>query len=82
MENVRLESLISEYRSTLDSREIDEAKSVDRESLLRLLCKNHDWTDGGARAIVHLANDYGAFMLRSALALAVVLRKEDGDLNY
>ena len=35
-----------------------------------------------ARAIVSLANDYGAFMLRNALALAVVLDKEDGDLGF
>jgi len=31
--------------------------------------------------IVTLANKYGAFMLRNALAVALALGKEDGDLG-
>jgi hypothetical protein len=43
---------------------------------------SNDWTEHGARAIVSLASQYGAFMLRNALALAVALDKEDGDLGF
>jgi hypothetical protein len=81
-QSVFLQSTISEYSSTVNSNYGNPPRKVNREDLVRALCKDHDWTDGGARAIVTLANDYGAFMLRNALALAVVLEKEDGDLEF
>jgi hypothetical protein len=31
---------------------------------------------------VRLADDYGAFMLRNALAIAIVLGKEDGTQGF
>ena len=77
-----LQSAISEYDSTVNSTGRKAKRRVNREHLTRALCKDHDWTDGGARAIVSLANEYGSFMLRNALALAVVLDKEDGDLDF
>lgn len=77
-----LQSTISEYGSTVNSTYGKPSRKVDREDLVRVLCKNHDWTDCGARALVSLVNDYGAFMLRNALALAVVLEKEDGDFEF
>jgi len=77
-----LQSTISEYDSTVNSTRRKVTRMVDREHLTRALCKDHDWTDGGARTIVTLASEYGAFMLRNALALAVVLDKEDGNLNF
>ena len=77
-----LQSAISEYDSTVNSTRRKATRWVDREHLTRALRKDHDWTDGGARTIVSLANEYGAFMLRNALALAVVLDKEDGDLEF
>ncbi len=77
-----LQSAISEYDSTVNSASRKSTRKVDPEQLSRALCKNHDWTDRGARTIMSLANEYGAFMLRNALALAVVLDKEDGDLEF
>lgn len=77
-----LQSAISEYNSTVNSTSRRSTRKVKLEQLTRALCNDHDWTDHGARAIVNLANDYGAFMLRNALALAVVLDKEDGDLGF
>lgn len=77
-----LQSAISEYDSTVNSASGKSAIRVNPEQLARTLCKSHDWTDRGARAIVNLANEYGAFMLRNALALAIVLDKEDGDLEF
>ena len=76
-------SLISEYTSLItdtDRRKI--AIQLNSENLIRKLQAEHDWTDSGARALVCLANDYGAFMLRNALALAIALGKEDGDLHF
>lgn len=77
-----LKSAISEYESAVNPASMKSAINISPEQLVRALCKDHDWTDRGARAIVSLANEYGAFMLRNALALAVVLDKEDGDLQF
>lgn len=77
-----LESAVSEYRGLLVSAKGDEVEQLDMDRLVRDLSSAHDWTEKGARVIVSLANQYGAFMLRNALALAVALGKEDGDLEF
>lgn len=77
-----LESAVSEYERLFASARGDEVGRLDAERLVRDLSHSHDWTEGGARAIVSLASQYGTFMLRNALALAVVLDKEDGDGGF
>jgi hypothetical protein len=82
-EGEHVDLLIDEYRSLLDNRSslnnparFDERKSV--EAILR----SADWTLSGASELLALAEDYGAFMLRNALALAVVLGREDGSRGF
>jgi len=41
-----------------------------------------EWTQDGAAHVAALARDYGAFVLRNALALALSLGIEDGELGY
>ena len=41
-----------------------------------------EWTPEAAVQIMGLAQRYGAFMLRNALALALALGLEDGDSGY
>lgn len=41
-----------------------------------------EWTQQGTTHITALARDYGAFFLRNALALALSLGIEDGELGY
>jgi len=77
-----LKSTISEYRSLCEIEYIDTDKEPDAERLISDLSKNHDWTRQGAHAIVSLAHNYGSFMLRNALALAIVLEKEDGEIGF
>jgi len=77
-----LESAVSEYKCILPSPRTKRSQHLRAERLVRDLCRSHDWTDNGARAVVSLANNYGAFMLRNALALAIVLDKEDGELGF
>ena len=77
-----LESTVSEYRAFLGSKKGDSLEGLDVDSLVRHLSVEHDWTEGGSRAIVFLARDYGIFMLRNALALALALDKQDGDLGF
>lgn len=77
-----VESAIYEYTSLVSASGHSRSKRLHEERLVRDLCSGHDWTESGARAIVSLAHDYGAFMLRNALALAIALKKEDGDLGF
>ena len=41
-----------------------------------------EWTREGAAHVAALAREYGAFVLRNALALALSLGIEDGELGY
>ena len=75
-----LECAVSEYKSVIELSRVEE--NLERGTLLASLSNSHDWTDNGARAIVSLANQYGVFMLRNALALAIAINKEDGDLGF
>lgn len=84
-EGVYLESLIGEYNNLLQQC-AEKPKAALAEENLRLvadvLCRCGDWSEGGAEEITRLAKDYGAFMLRNALAIAVVLEREDGELGF
>ncbi len=71
---------MSEYKAVVEACTTE--GNLDTNFLVESLSSAHDWTDEGARAIVSLANEYGAFMLRNALAIAIVLGKEDGDLGF
>jgi hypothetical protein len=77
-----LGSAVHEYRGLLASSEADGTEIADVDSLVQHLSRGRDWTEEGARMIVTLANKHGAFMLRNALALALALGKEDGDLGF
>ena len=57
-------------------------QAVSRDQLVNALVESADWTSEGAAALVQLAKDYGFFMLRNALALAIALDIEDGELAY
>ena len=79
-----LERTIDEYRSMLaeDLNNRGRKKYLDSDLMQWKLCSMGDWTPEGAKEIVRLANDYGGFMLRNALAVANVLSIEDGELGY
>lgn len=77
-----LESTISEYSNLFKLTEVKTNRIMDTDRLVSKISKEHDWTQQGAHTIVCLANEYGAFMLRNALALAIVLGKEDGNLGF
>ncbi len=77
-----LEYTVSEYRNLFEPAKVKTNGKMDTDRLVSNLSKEHDWTHQGAHAIVCLANEYGAFMLRNALALAIVFEKEDGNLGF
>jgi hypothetical protein len=72
-------SLLNEYETLIADLPKGE---FDRRELCDRLVRECDWTTSGASALVELATSYGAFMLRNALALAVALEIEDGDLRH
>ncbi len=76
----QIEFLTSEYRDTVAHCKAETLP--DYEGLALALAQEHDWTEQGARAIIDLANNYGSFMLKNALALSIALDKEDGGLGY
>ena len=77
-EGERVDSLVYEYESLIGRVE----KSAAELEFCRELSASADWTPSGARELLRLANHYGAFMLRNALAIAVVLGKEDGSSGF
>lgn len=81
-EGKNVELLISEYSVLINNPLKDKANQKVKRTIIKKLVKSADWTENGADKLLMLVNDYGAFMLRNALALAVVLGQEDGDKCY
>jgi hypothetical protein len=52
------------------------------KQIITSLVANADWTPEGARAVLMLAQTYGSFVLRNALALAKAMRIEDGEAGF
>jgi hypothetical protein len=78
-----VDSLINEYETILAERlRKNTIDKYDESEILNELSVSADWSMSAAREILRLAEEYGAFMLRSALAIAVVLGKEDGSAGF
>ena len=77
----QLDILISEYSGLAQRTTINGRVDLDTERLANILSTDHEWTRQGANTVVSLATDYGAFVLRNALALAIALHIEDGLLE-
>jgi hypothetical protein len=78
----QLEVTMQEYESVLGEKASCETGDVPWELVETRLINEHGWTREGAEQIARLAREYGAFMLRNALALAGALKIEDGELQY
>jgi hypothetical protein len=78
-----VDSLIDEYETLLGQRALKNINSeYDESEILKELSVSADWSMSAAHEILRLAQVYGAFMLRNALAIAVVLGKEDGSAGF
>jgi len=58
------------------------AQLIDWTRVEAKLHNEMEWTQEGAAHVAALARDYGVFVLRNALALAISLGIEDGELGY
>ncbi len=78
-----VESLISEYETVLGKKELKDVQGgYDESGIIKELSVAADWSVTGASEILRLVDKYGAFVLRNALAIAVVLGKEDGSEGF
>ena len=78
-----VDSLVSEYASLLHGRmTTDPQTQYDEGGIAEDLVASADWSRSAAHELMRLADRYGAFMLRNALAVAVVLGKEDGTEGF
>ena len=69
--------LVGEYRALFDGLD-----RVETELLEQRLISDAEWSTQAAAHLLQLANDYGSFMLRNALAISLALRIEDGDMGF
>ena len=78
-----VDSLIVDYETLLTQKLLKNSRGEYNESeILKELVVSADWSLSAAREILRLVENYGAFMLRNALAIAVVLAKEDGSEGF
>ena len=78
-----VDSLIVDYETLLIQKLLKNSRGEYKESeILKELVVSADWSLSAAREILRLVENYGAFMLRNALAIAVVLAKEDGSEGF
>jgi len=54
---------------------------IDWDKLTTSLCTSGEWTRQGAETLVGLVKNYGSFVLKNALALAIAANVEDGKLG-
>jgi hypothetical protein len=78
-----VDSLVNEYASLFHGKMINDSDTEhDEAGIVKELVVFADWSAPAAQELIRLAEHYGAFMLRNALAVAVVLGKEEGSLGF
>lgn len=80
MKNIDAEWIRFEYQSFV-AKATDENNTIDWNKIVSLLCANGDWTKEGAETLVAIVGNYGSFILRNALALAVATNTHDGQIG-
>jgi len=76
---------VREYAALIPKRREADGNRPNRRATKKLqeaLVHQSEWTPEAAAHLVELAQHYGAFMLRNALAVALSLGIEDGELGY
>ena len=73
--------LVDEYSACIDGhlRTPDGNVDVDWNAIRQTLVRDCEWSELAAEHLSSLVQGYGAFVLRNALALAIVTRQDDGD---
>jgi len=77
--------LVEEYQSLpalMGGERIETRSRVRCDEIAECLVRDADWSESAAEHLLQLARDYGVFMLRNGLALAIALGLEDGELGF
>ena len=74
--------LLSEYDTIVRESTGGPNGEIDWTKLRGGLAETAEWTDFAAAHLVDLVSNYGSFMLRNALALAVAAGIEDGEMGF
>jgi hypothetical protein len=69
-------ALVEEYQDITD--DFGDIMDTPTDDIAKRLAAEHGWTPEGAAVLMDLVTQYGAFVLRNALALAIALDIEDG----
>lgn len=79
--SVRL--LVDEYQTLMNEVNPDRVvgHTIDWSAVAHKLEQEADWTPKSVDHLTALVRDYGSFVLRNALALALALHVEDGELG-
>jgi hypothetical protein len=80
MKNINTKWILSEYQ-TYVAKVTNKNNEIDWDKLIDLLCSNGDWTTQGAEILIAIVKNYGSFILKNALALAVATNIENGELG-
>jgi len=80
MKNINVKMVFSEYEAYV-AKATDKNCEINWNKLVNLLCTDGEWTRQGAEILVEIVQNYGSFMLKNALALAVATNIEDGKLG-
>ncbi len=73
-EDENVSELVKEYRDLLTRKGSDSPADV--------LINQSEWSPTAAEHLMWLANKYGSFMLRNALAVSLTLGIEDGEFGF
>lgn len=77
-----MDVLIDEYKTMLAEIDAADGSEDAGERIILALAERHDWSHSASATLMGLAQDYGSFMLRNALALAEALEIEDGSRGF
>jgi hypothetical protein len=80
MKSIDTEWIQFEYQAYV-AESTDKNHKIDWNKLVGLLCVEGEWTKEGAVTLVTIVRNYGSFILKNALALAVATNIEDGELG-
>lgn len=76
--------LVEEYKGILKQASTEATGDVSHlhDKVEELLIAEGEWTYEAAEHLLRLSKEYGSFMLRNALALALAMEIEDGALGF
>ena len=74
--------LVKEYQDIVNYASKSSDGTEELEDIEKLLVSDAEWSPNAAAHLFDLANSYGSFMLRNALALSLALGINDGEIGF